>query len=100
MRRAMLLLTLPLIAACGDGGTDLGAAAGKAGSDTKVVKEAQAAANKVIRNATDCAAARAAWPEAERKLDEADKAIQTATGRTTLEMLRKQAKTVVDNCPG
>jgi len=99
MRRAILLLVLPLAAAC-SGGTDLGESAGQAGSDTKVVKEAQAAANEVIRNATDCAAARAAWPAAERKLDEADQAIQTATGRTTLEMLRKQAKTIVDNCPG
>jgi len=99
MRRALLLLTLPLAAAC-SGGSDLGESAGQAGGDTRVVKEAQAAVNEVIRNTTDCAAARAAWPEAQRKLDEADKAVQTATGRTTLQMLRKQARTVIDNCPG
>jgi len=99
MRRALLLLTLPLLAAC-SGGTDLGDAAGKAGGDTKVVKEAQGAVNAVVRNATDCAAARAAWPEAQRKLDAADKAIQTATGRTTLQALRQQAKNIIDNCPG
>jgi hypothetical protein len=99
MRRALLLLTLPLAVAC-SGGSDLGEAAGKAGGDTQLVKDAQAAVNAVVRNAADCSAARAAWPEAQRKLDAADKAVQTPTGQTTLSMLRKQAKNIIDNCPG
>ena len=98
MRRALLILVaLPLAAACG--GEGLGDSVGQAGGDTRVLKEAQGAANEVIRNATDCAAARAAYPEAERKLDAADQAIQTTTGKVTLQTLRRQVKTIIDACP-
>ena len=100
MRRALLILALPLAAACGGGGgADLGDSAGRAGGDTRVLREAQGAANAVIRNATDCAAAKAAYPEAQRQLDAADKAIQTGVGKTTLQTLRRQVKTVIDACP-
>ncbi len=40
--------------ACGDGEKGLGEQLGGAISDIDVVKEAEAAANKIIRNASDC----------------------------------------------
>jgi len=67
--------------------------------DINMMAEANAAANDVIRAAGDCDAARPLIPAANARLDEAQRKVQTATGRTTLEALRKKVREVSENCP-
>jgi len=67
--------------------------------DINMMAEANAAANDVIRAAGDCDAARALIPAANARLDEAQRKVQTATGRTTLDALRKKVREVSENCP-
>jgi hypothetical protein len=68
-------------------------------SDTRVLEEASAAANDVVRNASDCDAVKAALPETRRKLEEAGKRVRTLAGRASLESLNKQVTHIVDACP-
>jgi hypothetical protein len=68
-------------------------------ADTRTLEDATAAANAVIRNATDCDVVKASLPDTNRRLDEAAAKLATPTGRTTLEALRNQVKTVAQSCP-
>jgi hypothetical protein len=68
-------------------------------SDTRVLEEAAAAANDVVRNASDCDAVKAALPETKRKLEEAGKRVQTMTGRASLDSLNKQVANIAEACP-
>lgn len=100
-RFAFLLapVTLVLTAGCGGGGgNDAGSATTKIVSDTAVMKEAEAAANEVIRSTGDCDAVRAAYADAIAKLDEVESRVQTQAGRTTLQTLRKQVTTAGEAC--
>jgi hypothetical protein len=99
MRHLMLSMTAILLLSGCEKASDPGTATGNAASDTAVLKEAQAAANEVLRNADQCEAAKAALPEANRKLDEAAGRVRTATGQETLKTLRAQVRTVEQNCP-
>lgn len=95
---ALLILTA---ASCSDGSNGeggLGQQVGEIVSDTKVLKEAQAAANQIIRNQTDCEVVKSNIDDVNRKLDEAEKQVQTATGRTTLAALKKQVKNIAETC--
>jgi hypothetical protein len=67
--------------------------------DTGLMREANAAASEVIRAAGDCDAARPLIPAANARLDEAQRKVQTATGKQTLEALRKKVREVAENCP-
>ena len=67
--------------------------------DTNVLREASAAANEVVRGAADCASVRPIIDEAKAKLDEAEPRLRTATGRTTLDALRRQFARVEELCP-
>jgi hypothetical protein len=67
--------------------------------DTSIMREANAAASEVIRAAGDCDAARPLIPAANARLDEAQRRVQTATGKQTLEALRKKVREVSENCP-
>jgi outer membrane murein-binding lipoprotein Lpp len=78
---------------------DLGSQTARIVNDTDVFRDAQDAVNAVVRNATDCEAAKAAMPEANRKIEEAAGRIQTAAGRTTLDALRAQVNRVAELCP-
>lgn len=103
---ALLLVTL-LAAGCGGGSKEkpeprtggLGEQAGDAAFDAKVMKEANDAAASVVRVAADCDAVKAALPEANRRLDEAAGQVRTATGRTSLDALRKQVRQAAEACP-
>ena len=55
--------------------------------------------NEVVRNATDCAVAKAAMPKAREALNEADAVVRTPTGRTILGTLRKQLENIENLCP-
>ena len=78
---------------------DLGTQAGNVAADTQVMRAAQDAANAVVRNATDCDAAKAGMAEANRKLDEAAGQLKTATARLTLDNLRQQLRRIGEACP-
>jgi L-asparaginase/Glu-tRNA(Gln) amidotransferase subunit D len=67
--------------------------------DINVMHEANAAASEVIRAAGDCDAARPLIPAANARLDEAQRKVQTSTGRQTLDALRKKVREVAENCP-
>jgi uncharacterized protein HemX len=91
----ILLFTL----SCGSGNEGgLGQQAAETVSDTRVLEEAQNAANQIIRNQTDCETVKSHITEVNRKLDEAAGKVQTVTGRTTLETLKKQVKTIAEAC--
>ncbi len=78
---------------------DIGAQAADVVSDTNALREANAAANPVVRAAGDCEAVKAALPEANRRLDAVEGSVRTVTGRTTLEAIRKRVNTIAETCP-
>jgi len=77
----------------------LGAQAGAIASDTEALREAQAAANEVIRNAQDCEAMKTGVPDAQQKLDAVAARIKTEAGRQTLQALKAQVRTIGEACP-
>jgi hypothetical protein len=103
---ALALATLFAVG-CGGGATQkaeppkggLGEQVGDTAFDTQVMKEANDAAGSVVRVAADCDAVKAALPEANRRLDEAAGKLRTATGRTSLDAIRKQVKAAAEACP-
>jgi len=68
-------------------------------SDTRVLREASAAVNDVIRVQDDCDAARPLIPKANAALETASARVRTVTGRTTLDGLKNQLRTIAQNCP-
>lgn len=78
---------------------DLGTQAGNVAADTQTLRAGQDAANAVVRNATDCEAAKAGMTEANRKLDEAAGQLKTAAARLTLDNLRQQLRHIAEACP-
>jgi len=91
-----VLASLTLLGCSGSGGTDQ-AVAGTV-SDTQVLAEAEAAANDVIRNASDCESVTASFSSVMAKLDEVEGKLQTAVGHTIVETLKKQVGTIGDAC--
>jgi L-asparaginase/Glu-tRNA(Gln) amidotransferase subunit D len=67
--------------------------------DINTMREANAAANEVIRASGDCDVARPLIPAANARLDEARRKVQTSTGQQTLDALRKKVREVAENCP-
>ena len=53
----------------------------------------------MIRNASDCPAARAAITPAYEKLDAIEKQLRTEAGKVTLAALRKQVDRISELCP-
>jgi hypothetical protein len=68
-------------------------------SDTQVLREASAAVNDLIRVQDDCDAARPLVPKANTALETATARVRTVTGRTTLDGLKNQVRTISQNCP-
>jgi hypothetical protein len=101
MKLGTCLLAFLILTALSCGDKDEGALGEQAAAvvtDSRVLKEAQDAANQIIRNQTDCEAVKSNLAEVNRKLDEAAGKVQTSTGRTTLETLKKQIKTIAEAC--
>jgi hypothetical protein len=103
-KMSTLLFAAILAAACGDPTAEakkegLGKATADASNDTQVLGKAESAANEVLRNPADCDAVKAALPEANRLLGEADAKLKTAAGRATLDALKTQVRSVAQNCP-
>ena len=99
MRGSLAVLSMTLLVASCGGKKDLGQAVGDAGSDTALLHDANGAANEVIRNASDCPAARAAIGPAYEKLGAIEKELRTEAGRVTLAALRKQVDRISELCP-
>jgi hypothetical protein len=102
----LCVVGVTLAAACGGGKPEpspspsgIGAQVKAMEEDMTTMREANAAADDVIRAAGDCEAARALIPAANARLDEASRKVQTATGRQTLEALRKKVREVSEGCP-
>lgn len=110
MRRALafpaVLAALALLSACGGGKpkpspspSGLGAQVKAMEQDMNTMREANAAANDVIRAAGDCDAVRPLLAAANARMDEAARHVQTATGQQMLDALRKKVRDVAENCP-
>lgn len=97
-RGAWVAVALLAACACSDKKRDLGNETAKIVSDTNVMEEVEAAANAVIRNASDCDAVKATLPEADHKLAEAEKKIRTQAGLVALQTLKTQVQRVRDLC--
>ena len=68
-------------------------------SDTRVLGDASAAVNAVLRVQDDCEQARPLLPAANDAVEKAAGQVRTPTGRTTLDGLRSQLRTIAQNCP-
>ncbi len=97
----LAILSLLIGAGC-DGGSNesetLGNQISDTAADTQMMKEAQSAANRIIRNMADCDAVKTDIEEVWSKLDEVEAKIRTAAGRSTIQTLRKQVNNVTDTC--
>ena len=78
---------------------DIGAQAADVVSDTEALRAANEAAGEVVRSAGDCDRVRSALPEANRSLDEIEKSVRTATGKTTFLAVRKRMNDIAQLCP-
>jgi hypothetical protein len=96
VRNALALLAALGLVACSSGEPPKDTTA--IAQDTRVLEDAQAAVNVVVRAAPDCEAMAAAKGDALQKLEQATQRVQTAAGRQTLEMLNKQLGAVLGAC--
>jgi hypothetical protein len=103
MRYAWVVVAGALVA-CGavkdaeDREKDIGQQTADIGADRRELADASAAVNEVIRVQDDCEAARPLIPKAEAALDTAAGRVRTATGRTTLDGLKNQVRTIKSSC--
>jgi hypothetical protein len=98
VRAPAAALLAALLCACSSDKPDVGKDTAAFAQDTRVLEESQGAVNAVIRAGVDCEAVSAAKGEALQKLEEATKRVQTAAGRQTLEMQRKQLSAALSAC--
>ena len=94
----VLLAASALLSGCGGGGGNEAQGVVTAVQDTNVVRDLQAAANDLVRNASDCERVKSLYPDVSAKLDAADSQIQSEAGRTALDTMRKQVGTVTEAC--
>ena len=67
-------------------------------TDTEAMQQATAAANKIIRNASDCEAVLSNIDGVMATLDELQGGLQTEAGATSMESLKKQVENVANTC--
>ncbi len=68
-------------------------------NDEAVLQGVNGAVNEVIRNSTDCSAAKPLMVEADRKIEEAGPQLEGAAAKQTLAMLKVQLDRVKQACP-
>ena len=104
MTRSMVFLILTGLSSAGCGGGGSGSEAEVADevvsvvSDIDAMKEATTAANRIIRNAADCTFVQENIKDVNQSLDEIGTKVQTGAGRTSLQSLQKQVKTIAEAC--
>lgn len=96
----LLVSCVLIVAGCGNDSEEggLGGKVADVVTDTDLMKEAKTAANQIIRNQTDCEAVKAHIEDVRQKLDEIGGKLQTASGRTAIEPLRKQVDNIAEAC--
>lgn len=94
----LMVLSLLFLPGCEGDSMDIGEQGGEAISDTELMREATATANKIIRNGADCEVVKSNIQEVNRKLDEIEAKLQTATGRTAIQTTKKHVKSIADAC--
>jgi hypothetical protein len=67
-------------------------------SDTRVLGEASAAVNDVLRVQDDCDAVRPLVPKANAALETASARIRTIAGQATLDGLKSQVRAIAQSC--
>jgi hypothetical protein len=67
--------------------------------DTAVLKEAQGAANELVRNAQDCDFVKSHLADVQKALDAAAGRVRTATGQTTLAAIKTRVSQIAQACP-
>jgi hypothetical protein len=67
--------------------------------DAAAIKKASAAVNQVIRNSTDCTAAKPLIPEAYQRIDEASQLVDAPATKETLNALKIQVDRIAELCP-
>ena len=68
-------------------------------TDASIVSKASGAVNEVIRNSTDCAAAKPLIPEAYARIEEARGAVDAPGTHEVLATLKAQVDRVAQVCP-
>ena len=68
-------------------------------ADNAIVKAASAAANEVVRNATDCSVAKPLIPEAYKQIEEAKTNAKAVASQQILDTLKPQVDRVAQLCP-
>ena len=103
---SLVALLLVGLAGCSGGSSaptpapeGVGKDVGDIGHDLPIVKQAEAAAGEVVRNAGDCDAVKAALPRAQQTLDSALQQVRTGASRTTITNLKKQIQDTAGACP-
>ncbi|MGD8895737.1 MAG: hypothetical protein PVJ73_06860 [Acidobacteriota bacterium] len=71
----------------------------KADHDAAAISKASAAVNEVIRNSTDCEAAKPLFPEAYQRIEEARGVVDAPATQETLAALKAQVDRVAQACP-
>ena len=96
----LLVLCILITGGCSNGSNEggLGGQVSDVVTDTELMRDANAAANQIIRNQTDCEVVTSKIEEVRQKLDEVEGKLQTAAGRTALQPLRKQVNTIAEAC--
>jgi hypothetical protein len=95
---ALALLAAGL-AGCKKQESELGKATSDIAADTAVLEQVSGAASAVIRNAVDCDAVKAALPEANLRIKEAEGKLKTTAARATLDSIRVQVASAAKQCP-
>ena len=67
--------------------------------DAAAVSKASGAVSQVIRNSTDCAAAKPLIPEAYQRIEEARQVVDTPATHETLNALKIQVDRIAQLCP-
>ena len=71
----------------------------KVDHDAEAVSKASGAVSQVIRNSTDCAAAKPLIPEAYQRIEEARQVVDTPATHETLNALKIQVDRIAQLCP-
>ena len=97
-KRALIVLVLcPLVlTACSNGREK---AVERIHDDEETIKKASAVVNEVLRNSTDCEAAKPLIAEAYKKIEEADKVVTAPATHQTLAALKVQVDRIAQVCP-
>jgi len=103
---AAILAAAAVLSACGGGApkpspspSGIGAVVSAMEKDMSTMREANAAADDVIRAAGDCDAAKPLIAAANARMDEVQQKILTGPARQTLDALRKKVRDVAESCP-